>query len=629
MIYQAGSDSGRDFQAHHYDLDPTHGAKLVITYTTSVPPAEAFVSRVATPGSGSTFSSWTSLDDEISPLGGIALAVDSDTVYAFMVDDDLTTIVVRTSTDNGATWSARATVTAAGLTKSHLAAAAAGDDDLVLFYAEVDGTVYAIRWNGSAWGSPAAWTNAVIEVTGLATVYLLDWQVIVTGRLADSTRAVWSCRFGDGVNQTINTWGALKVITDAAATAGFSFKAPSVDLSSSFRVFFVEVFSGDAAYNRVQWSTLDLSHDFNEEQWLEPVTFDFEDAEGVAVVMDATTLWLVSAAGVWLSALPAFAEVDVSADVVKADVRIDQEGGVVELELDNADGSYTAYGAGSLGALQRGARLQLTPGYRTSAGAEVPTPYSYWVEAIELVTGARPRLRIRARDGWVLLANWRARRQFAWAAGEKSISQLLLFLTGRVGLEYSTVGTSTALTSLQPAFTIHPGESGLTAARRLFDLVEDLPYFDRDDLKSAHTADSDASTYALGGTHDILGAVYRDVGPSASRARVVGADVYGDESDFDEVERFERVRTVIDLNLTTSATATDRANAELRKVDIEARDDEVELFGVHCGVETYDVVDLTDAQAGLTAAKRRVLGYAWSFDPRRGRYGMTLTLGKV
>ncbi len=116
LIFQAGTDGARDFQVHHYDLDPTHGAKLVITYTTASPPAEAYVSRVATPGSGSTFSSWSSLDAEISALGGIALAVDSDTVYAFMVDDDLTTIVVRTSTDNGATWSSRATVTAAGLT---------------------------------------------------------------------------------------------------------------------------------------------------------------------------------------------------------------------------------------------------------------------------------------------------------------------------------------------------------------------------------------------------------------------------------------------------------------------------------------------------------------------------------
>ncbi len=336
LIFQADADGTRDFQVHHYDLDATHGAKLVITYETASPPAEAFISRVTSPSAASTFSSWTSLDNQISALGGVALAVDSDTLYAFMVDDDLTTIVVRTSTDNGATWSARSTVTAIGATKLSLAAAAAGDDDIVLFYAETDGTVYAVRWNGISWGTPAARTNTAHKITGLATTYLLDWQVVVTGSLVSGEHFVWACRYGDGVNQTIDTWGALKVITSAALNAGFVFAAPAAAFSSDFRVFFVESFSGDEAYDRVQWTTLELTHDFNEEQWRERVGFDFEDVEGVALVLGATTLWLVSAAGVWLSALPGHAEVDV----------------LVELELDNADGSYTAYGSGTLGALQ-------------------------------------------------------------------------------------------------------------------------------------------------------------------------------------------------------------------------------------------------------------------------------------
>ena len=75
---------------------------------------------MADPDAESTFSSWSSLDDEVSPLGGVALAEDSDTLYAFLVDDDLTTIVMRTSTDDGATWSSRTTVAATGLTVEHL-----------------------------------------------------------------------------------------------------------------------------------------------------------------------------------------------------------------------------------------------------------------------------------------------------------------------------------------------------------------------------------------------------------------------------------------------------------------------------------------------------------------------------
>jgi hypothetical protein len=50
----------------------------------------------------------------------------------------------------------------------------------------------------------------------------------------------------------------------------------------------------------------------------------------------------------------------------------------------------------------------------------------------------------------------------------------------------------------------------------------------------------------------------------------------------------------------------------LRQLQIEAIADEIRLFGVHCGVELYDVVELTDAQVGLDAAPRRVLGYSWA-----------------
>jgi hypothetical protein len=67
----------------------------------------------------------------------------------------------------------------------------------------------------------------------------------------------------------------------------------------------------------------------------------------------------------------------------------------------------------------------------------------------------------------------------------------------------------------------------------------------------------------------------------------------------------------------------------LRKAAIGALEDQVTLFGVHCGVELWDVVELTDAQAGLSAAPRRVSGYAWRFDTQRGRHGMELTLGAV
>jgi hypothetical protein len=632
LIFQ-GDPGDHDYDAVQYDEDPAHAARLMITYATGSPQATAYVSRVAAPDAESDFSGWSSLDTEVSALGGIALAVDSDTCYAFMVDDDLTTIVMRTSTDNGASWGARSTVTAAGGVKTHLAAAAA-DGDIVLFYAELDGTVYAIRWNGSAWASLAAWTNALERIDGLAAIYLLDWQVVVTGQASTTLdRGVWACRYGDGANQTVDTWGPLREVTLAGASSSVWFDAPSIDYADVFRLFFVEHFSGDAPYHRQQWTTMDLSHDFNEEQWREPLAFDYTGEHGVAVTgSSAPELWLASSDGVWYSPLPAFATLDVSASVIAASVRCDGDGALAEIELDNAGGEYTAYGSGNLGALQRGARLQLTPGYRTPDGPEIPggQPYTYWVEALELITGERPRLKVRARDGWWLLSQWRARRQLAWAAGEKAISQLLLFLMARAGVEYASLSTSDALTALQPAFTVNPGESGVTVVRRLLAMVEDPAFWEGTNLVLTHTAGDDTSTYALGTDHSVIESRYMDIEPDANRARAVGLPgVYAEAIDFTEAIRFERIATAIDLNLTDGEKAAGRAASLLRRSHLGAAVAELKLFGVHCGVELYDVISLTDEQAGLDDALRRVIAYEWELDTRRGRYEMALTLGNV
>jgi hypothetical protein len=92
---------------------------------------------------------------------------------------------------------------------------------------------------------------------------------------------------------------------------------------------------------------------------------------------------------------------------------------------------------------------------------------------------------------------------------------------------------------------------------------------------------------------------------------------------------FLGIGTVVDVNLTDGGDATDRAAAVLRKAAIEARDDQVEVFGVHCGVEVYDVVVVTDPQADFDAEPRRVLGYSWRYEPDHGRYEMSLRLGNV
>lgn len=50
---------------------------------------------------------------------------------------------------------------------------------------------------------------------------------------------------------------------------------------------------------------------------------------------------------------------------------------------------------------------------------------------------------------------------------------------------------------------------------------------------------------------------------------------------------------------------------------------------VNCGQQLYDVIDVTDARAGLSAARRRVLGLELVYRARRGEYFQRLRLGAV
>jgi hypothetical protein len=589
-----------------------------------------YASRIASPGPASSFDGWSALDTDVSDIAGVALTSLGDDAWLLYVASDDMTLRVRHSGNNGATWGSATTVAAASSPVTHVAAAAADDGNILLLWNE-GATVYRSRFNGSSWGTRTAWTHTAGSITGLACAYLLDWQVVVCGT-EDTTQdpKAWTLRYGDGVNQAADTWSGLREVTGAAAGSGVSFSAPSLTFEASWRLFFVETYSGDEAYTRLQWTTMDLLHDFNEEQWREPVAFDYDGEAGASAAFGGGRLWLCSAERVWSSLLPAFEELDVSQNVFEASAEVDAHGTRVELVLDASTGLAQAFGQGTLGIIQRGARLRLTPGYETGAGLEATQPDTYWVESVELHTGPQPRLVVHARDAWWLLERWRARRQFVWGAGDRVVSQLLLFLLARAGLEYASISSSDALTSLSPAFTVHAGESGATAVRRLLSTVEDVAFWRGAELTSLLTADDDASTYAIGAAHAVTQGRYRDTGPALNRVRVVGLGVYGEATDFAESEAAgERIAQVIDFNLADAGDAIVRAVAILRKAHVEARADELRLFGVHCGVELYDVVAVTDAQAGLDAAPRRVLGYAWRYEPSRGHYDMTLTLGNV
>jgi hypothetical protein len=231
-----------------------------------------------------------------------------------------------------------------------------------------------------------------------------------------------------------------------------------------------------------------------------------------------------------------------------------------------------------------------------------------------------------------LLERWKARRQFAWASGSVNIFQLLNFIMARSGLEFSSFSNSDALVNHYPAFTINPGESGRSAVLRLLSKVPDVLFFRGNCGYIINPQASDSSVYAYGTSHAILEAEYVKHAKEANRVQVFGLPSsipMTEDWDWEEVDLvYDRLAQVHDINLDTEAEAHARGESVLRHAAIESVDGYI-LVPLNCGQELYDVIDITDALAGLTAAKRRVLSLQHLHNTQKGVYTLKIGLGEV
>src|SRR3990172_3461514 len=124
-----------------------------------------YYQRVASPGAGSNFSTWTDLDAAAN--ADVALCAEGTRVLLFYVDTAGLAVKVRESTDSGATLGAAITAVTASGAVTWLAADVKASGDACLLYS-VGAAVYAVKRTGGTWGAAAAWTNSAGSITGLA-----------------------------------------------------------------------------------------------------------------------------------------------------------------------------------------------------------------------------------------------------------------------------------------------------------------------------------------------------------------------------------------------------------------------------------------------------------------------------
>jgi hypothetical protein len=615
--------SGSEADSYHAATMPGDGSLI----RCRVDSGSLYVQRVVSPGPGSNFSNWTLTDAAAN--ADVALASRVAQVLLFYVGTNGRTIYLRESSDYGATFGSATAITTAAAVVGWLAADLKADNSVLLIYS-VGSTVYAMKRSDGTWGSPTAWTNSLASLSGLACQHEADFNVVVSGSDAEGDYKVWTCIYGDGYSQAPDTGAPGRVVARPRPDSDMEFHAPFLAYPDVFRLTFVERYTGSESYSRPYFSFSPATADYVNNLWREPVPMNLASDYGLAIAYSTSDVWLTAPWGVWQASLTTPA-LDVTADVLEMTSETDPDGGRLRLVLRNDDGRYLDL-SGERAVIKTGGEVRPSPGYQTASGPLASSGLAYWIEGWEYTSGeGKATLILHARDAWQLLERWRSHRQYAWAQGEKNIFQLLSFIMARAGLEFSSAGSSGIVADLYPSFTIHPGESGATAVRRLLAMVPDVVFVRGHFTYIKNPQADEASDYSYGTEHAIFHGRYGSQRPQANRVQVFGDDLFVEAFQWTEIEdSYDRVRQVHDLNLDTIARAQDRADAEMRHQEIASGSGEI-VVPVNCGQEVYDVVSITDESAGLTDAQWRVIGLSmrYSAGGKVPVYEQRLSLGAV
>jgi hypothetical protein len=149
----------------------------------------------------------------------------------------------------------------------------------------------------------------------------------------------------------------------------------------------------------------------------------------------------------------------------------------------------------------------------------------------------------------------------------------------RCGLKLETLSQSSQITSFYPDFTIHPGEDGKTALKRLLSFVPDVLRMEGLKACLVNPLAEDAAEYEyrsgqIRGSapfHPILESRYRSGKWKVNRLKAEGAGVTADSFAWDEIRKFGDIPEVVeDLNIDTASRAHERGNAFLRRTEIES-----------------------------------------------------------
>ena len=271
-------------------------------------------------------------------------------------------------------------------------------------------------------------------------------------------------------------------------------------------------------------------------------------------------------------------------------------------------------------------------------GNEASPGQTFALEAYEYTSsGGKASLFLYAEDGWEEMNVWRARHQFRWnkASSEMSVKDILAFVLARVGLKFEVKSQSSVITGYYPDFSLHPSNQGGSVIDRLLSFVPDVLFVEGNKAYIVNPLTADSSVYSYGASHPILEGHYRNGAWELNRVQVEGYNPAGggkivkDTFAWSQLSRlYDRLSQLEDRNIDSVTKAEQRGEAYLREAEIASAAGTIRI-PVNCGQQLYDVIDITDSRAGLSAEKKRVLGLTLIYNPNRSQYEQRLSLGAV
>lgn len=499
-------------------------------------------------------------------------------------------------------------------------------------------SIYRKRRLTDVWETPATRPGGLENITGISLYYDQDWHIVATYGKDDSTKAVVSCVLGDGHSYPADIWSSWQSLIERSATEPYNYHAPCVRRTDTTRLYFIESFTQEETQRFIWYSHSPPSATFELNAWLEPVPMNITTEYGVVFCQQGSYAWLTNANRVF-RALATEDALVLTARLLEVDSRDypDIFKGSLKVVIDNTGGWYNDFN-------RLGQQLEVGIGYRTSAGYESSLVPFRWITKFKLKAppwyplrmiypvGIIGTLEIETEDAWTFLYRYRTRRHLEWAAGEKSIKELLQFFIARCGLDFDVISQSDAVQNFKPKFDVRVGTSYRTAIKNLLKMVPDQLVF-RDAkvlLRNPTTEEAVDWTYnTIFGT-DLL--VFRgSYGATAwdpNRAEVWGDTFMKMDANWPQVgmvrDRLSRVTTPTYPDTTR---AGERADAELRRAEILTGGESGMNAPVNCGLEPWDVLQITDTNAGVSAIRRRVLRIKAYWNARHWSYQQIIKLG--